>query len=110
VARLPGRFFVAATISNTRSSKTHSFVLCMHLKVPLCINWLQTLIDLQSAISQSRSRTDASLHCLTPCGCHIAESHLRERVADGQLDDVVGGKAMVDGDRVVLYVRSLAGW
>jgi hypothetical protein len=30
VARLPGKSRVAATISNTRSSKTHSFVLCVH--------------------------------------------------------------------------------
>ena len=30
-------------------------------------------------------------------------------MADGQLDDVVCRKAVVDGDRVILYVRPLAG-
>lgn len=36
-------------------------------------------------------------------------ANLGQRVADGQLDDVIVGEAVVDGDCVVLYVRPLAG-
>ena len=67
VARWPGRWRVTATISSTRSSNTHSFVLCS--KIRGChqrgLSVPQLLFALVSRLPQHQLRVRP---CATQCG------------------------------------------